>query len=455
MSLLIKKPRGRREALRGLLNGAAVTVGLPFFDAVLNENGTALASGVALPVRFGTWFWGLGHTPGRGIKTDTGNRIEFLEECKPIEPYKEHLNYFSDFNTPLDGRPSAVHYSGWVAARTGSVPQARDVSASVREILPASIDVVISDQIGGGTRFRSLELNSVGDAKESYSFRGAGSRNMAEVLPLAFYRRIFGPEFVDPNTTAFAPDPRVMVRQSVLSAVAEERQAFVATLGASDRARADQYFTSLRQLETQLEIQATKPPPLEACRVPNAPQDGPIGIEFPVALANHKAMAEILVMAVACNQTRVFNMLFSQSLSMLRRPGESFTHHTLTHEEPLDPVLGYQRNVAAMNVISMEAWATFLEAFVNVREGAGTLLDNCLIFANSDTNNAHMHALDGVPVMLAGKAGGRVKTGLHIQGHGDPITRVGFTAMQAMGIQIDKWGTLSLETSKPVREVLV
>src|SRR5690242_10970006 len=77
----------RRRALKGLLNGAAVTVALPFLDCFLNNHGTALASGAPLPVRFGTWFWGLGFNPGRGVSKKTGQGIEFLEECQPLVPH--------------------------------------------------------------------------------------------------------------------------------------------------------------------------------------------------------------------------------------------------------------------------------------------------------------------------------------------------------------------------------
>ena len=148
-------------------------------------------------------------------------------------------------------------------------------------------------------------------------------------------------------------------------------------------------------------------------------------------------------------------MAYSQSLSMLRRPGSAFTHHVLTHDEPVDASLGYQREVASMNMQSMQAFATFLGAFASIREGDGTLLDNTLIFANTDTNYARYHAIDGVPIMTAGKAGGRIRTGLHIVGNGDPTTRVGLTAMQAMRLPIQTWGTNSMQTSKVISEILV
>ena len=57
--------------------------------------------------------------------------------------------------------------------------------------------------------------------------------------------------------------------------------------------------------------------------------------------------------------------------------------------------------------------------------------------------------------MIAGKAGGRMKTGIHIAGNGDPITRVGLTVQQVMGVSVDKWGTGSMQTSKSVSEILV
>ena len=102
MSILIRRPFARRSILRGMLNGAAVGVALPFLDCFLNDSGTALAaSGAPLPVRFATWFWGLGHSPGFGI-SDKGPEIELLNETQALAPYKASMNSFSGFNAPLD-----------------------------------------------------------------------------------------------------------------------------------------------------------------------------------------------------------------------------------------------------------------------------------------------------------------------------------------------------------------
>ena len=93
--ILIPRKVSRRRVLKGLLNGSAVTVALPFLDCFLSSSGEALASGAPLPVRFGTWFWGLGHTPGRNIVGNAGTDWKFHEECAALEPFREQMNFFS------------------------------------------------------------------------------------------------------------------------------------------------------------------------------------------------------------------------------------------------------------------------------------------------------------------------------------------------------------------------
>jgi hypothetical protein len=447
MTILLKRPAPRRAALRGLLGGGAVTVALPFLDVFLDDHGTALASGAPLPLRFGTWFWSMGHTPGHAVAEDPSDLV-FLEECQALTPYKRHINYFGKFNSPLDGRPNHVHQTGWIVTRTGTAPvKAFDIPAP-------TLDVLVADAIGGETRFRSLDMSCTGNAKDSFTARSTHNRNASEVSPVGLYARVFGPEFADPNKADFAPSPEIMLQRSVLSGVEEQRKRLERRLGAADKARMDEYATAIRALEHQLALQSEKPAPADACRVPVSPADGPLGLELPVAQANHKAFTRILTMALACNQTRVFNVAFNDALSSLRRPGTAYTHHTLTHEEPIDQSVGYQREAFWFNCRVMEQLAGFIEAFESVREGAGTLLDSTLIFAHAETSFAKIHQVDNIPVMTVGSAGGRLKTGKHIVGNGDPITRVGLTAMQAMGLPLARWGTGSLETGKTIGDVL-
>lgn len=437
----------RRGLLRGALNGAAVAVALPFLDLFLDGNGEALAATRApLPLRFGTWFWGCGYTPQRWIPKTLGANYDLPPDLEPLKPFQSKLSILSRFHVQLDGASNDPHFTGLWGFRTGT-------AAGHADPTPPSFDVLIADVAGNGTRFRSLELACTGDAKVSYSRRGVTAVNPPETSVAALYMRLFGPGFQDPNAADFKPSTEIMARKSVLSVVTDDRKKLMAHLGASDRARMDEYFTSLRQVEDQLALQLRKPPPAEACVIPEKPREVASGTAIDQAQATNQAMARLLAIALACNQTKIFNLALSESASSLRKPGTAVTFHQLTHEELVDRNAGYQVESAFFTTRVMEIWAEFLAEIDGVKEGAGTLLDNCLIVAHSDTSEARTHDVTNLPVMIAGRAGGKLKGGLHIDGGGEPVTRIGLTAQQLMGVQVERWGSKSMETSKPVAEL--
>lgn len=439
----------RRTFLRGTLGGAAVSIGLPFLDVFLNTNGDALAAtGAPLPRRFGTWFFGCGMNPLRWDPKTVGADWELTPELLPIEPMREHINILSGFSVLLQGESNQVHRTGVFGALCGGAPKTAET------VVGPTLDVLISDAIGTRTRFRSLEMAATANPRHSNSLRDVSGVNPAEPSALGLYTRIFGPGFADPNAAQFTPDPNVLLRKSALSIVAEDRQRLERQLGNSDRARLDQYFTALRQLEQQLELQLQQPPPLAACRVPDAPADLTHDTEIDNVMGNHALMAKTLALALACDQTRVFNMQFSDRASSLRTAGSTDTHHTLTHEEPRDAALGYQPKATVFVLKSMEAWNQFVQTLNAVPEGDGTLLDNCLVMAHSETSEANTHSVSGLPFMTAGRAGGRLRTGLHISGVGESASRVGLTMQQAMGLNVGEWGTDQNETDRPVTEIL-
>ena len=451
----MSNPLSRRGFLmKGAVGGVSVTVGLPILDLFLNDSGTAYAAtlgGGPLPQRFGTWFWGCGMIPARWQPQATGTGYDLPPQLAPVAAIRDHISVLSGFDVILDGKGNLPHISGNTAVRTGAP------SDTWQGIRAPTFDVLIADAIGSGAFFRSLDLSADGDPRTSYSFRNGTSMNAAIPTPYDLYTRIFGTDFHDPNKADFKPDPQHIVRRSVLSSVGEQRQALLAKVGAADRQRLDQYFTSVREMEDKLALQLQKPPPAEACVVPQAvPQQAAKTDTTDIAgrRADHKLMAELLAMALACNQTRAFNMSFSTAASDLRQAGNTTGYHQITHEEPIDRRIGYQPRVDEFATLSMEAWVDFVQALANVREGAGTLLDNTLVFAHSDVSYAKNHDVTGIPVMLAGRAGGKVRTGIHINGAGEPITRLGLTMQQVMGIPVESWGTDSMKTERPVSEVL-
>jgi len=444
----LKNP-ARRRVLRGVVNGAVIGVGLPVLDCLLNDNGTAYADGAPLPLRFGTWFWGLGGNNTILVPKKSGAGYEIPPQLAPVARVREHVNLFTNLTCFRDGEPNLCHYSGWIIGRTGKAP------AGSAERPGETIDVTIANEIGRSTRFRTLTASATGDFRNTVSYENANSPNPPEISPLEFYSRLYGADFQDPNAPVFKPNPRTLARRSVLSVVMGEIKTLEKSVGASDRQRLDQYFTGLRHLEKQFDQQLTKPEPIAACHSPPALSNDPkMGVDVEMVKVRHRLLTDLMVMAVACDQTRVFNMAYSNAQANTVKEGYEKPHHTTTHEEPIDERLGYQPHHAYFASRAIEEWAYFVEAFSKVREGSGTLLDNMLIYANTDHGDARVHSLDQLISFTAGRAGGRVKTGLHVDARGTGVTRIGYTALRVMGLEQPSWGVKSNMTSNPFSEIL-
>jgi uncharacterized protein DUF1552 len=444
----------RRSFLRGMLNGTAVCVALPVLDHFLNGNGLAFADGTKLPVRFGTYFWGLGltDTPTGGtrwVPSKTGYGYEVMPELESLKPVKDKVSVFSGFRVIGDGRPNLVHWSGHASILSGVAPAAPD------RFDGPSFDSKVADAIGGATRFKVLDIDASASRQPvSYSTRTGATFAMPETTPLVLYQRLFGASFQDPNSDDWKPDPSVMLRQSVLSAVKDQREALMSGVSKADRVRLDQYFTSVREMENQLAVQLQKPEHCEACVVPAAPKETPRSATVDAVRANTKALAKLLAMGLACNQTRVFNFVHTAGISETYLAGESKIYHQITHDEPIDATLGYQPETSKLAGLVMQAFGDFLIELDAVKEGAGTVLDNSLIMAFSDTGYAKIHSIENIPMFLAGGAGGRHKAGQHIHTTGESVTRVSLTAQQLVGVPVGEFGSGSMRTARPITDVI-
>ena len=433
----------RRSMLRGMLGGTAVSVALPFLDCFLNERGTALASGAPLPPVFGSWFQNLSLNPGRWKPDRIGAGFQNNVELKVLDPFRERMNVISGTKYFLDGRPLETHVSGVQIATMGSLPFGTTSDPS--------LDTFIAEAIGPRTRFRSVDI-ALSGGRQSLSRGKGGVINPSEPSPAALYARLFGADFRDPNAANFTPDPHDMARRSVLSALTDERRQIMTRVGASDRARLDAYFTSVRQVEQQLDIALTAPAPIESCRKPElAPQDEP-GKTVGAVEKNNKLFAQLMAHAIACDQTRVFNVNFGTQ--GLRTPGGVRDWHSLTHEEPIDPQLGYQKDVTWFINFATGTFAQFLHELDSYREGGASVLDRAVVLWQTDHGYARTHTMDDLPILTIGGGTGRLKTGMHVVATGDPTSRVGLTVQQAMGVSINSWGRLSNKTSKPLTELL-
>jgi hypothetical protein len=382
------------------------------------------------------------------IPKNGGKDYEMTSQLKPLEAYRSKINVFSGLRVPLDDNPNYQHWSGAAAAATGISPTKQS------EFDSKTIDQQIADVISHGTRFKSVSASAAGDPKQSYSSLGGANTLPAEASPLSLYTRLFGPGFQDPTKGDWKPDPQAMIQQSVLSVVADNRKRVMQNLGPADRARMDQYFTSVREAELQMAAELQRPEIQAKVTIPDAPAEMVCNNALPNLRKVTPIMARLGALALATDQTRVFNLSVSEPGSQIFMPGDSLGYHQSTHEEPIDPVMGYQPRVAQYNVDTMELFAMLLKELDGVPEGDGTVLDHSLVFAFTDQSFAKIHAVDGLPLFVAGGASGRMKSGFHVAGDSSPVSRVGLTIQKAMGVSLDVWGKGSMEVRQPYTDLL-
>ena len=437
----------RRRVLKGALAGSAVSVGLPILDCLLNENGTAFAdTGSPLPTRFVSWFWPLGIGEQEWRPKTSGTDFELPWEMAALKPFQGRLNLFSGSQILLDGAANQTHFTGVQGHMTGKVTASGDYFNSV--------DALIADTIGGRSRFRSLVVSCDGDPKASWTAFASG-KQPAEVSPVALYSRIFGPEFTDPNAATFVPDAETMVRRSVLSGVSEQREQLNKWVSAADRQKLDYYYTALRSLEQKLDIQLQKPAPLPSCTKPDATKDDGHALFLASdAMARHDLFCQILTHALACDQTRVINLNISQGMTGLRREGDPTSHHSYTHEEPVDAKAGYQIKCSWFQQLYFQHLHDFAAILDGVKEGDQSLLDHMILFAYTDHGAPRLHSVRNFPFITIGDAQGRIRTGRHFPTPGDTAARVTFTVQQAMGVPVSSWGSGSNHVTSPISGVL-
>ena len=150
------------------------------------------------------------------------------------------------------------------------------------------------------------------------------------------------------------------------------------------------------------------------------------------------AMSDLIAMALACDQTRVFSMMYSGSVggTIFADAGATTGHHSLTHDEP-----GDQPIVQATTVYMVKHFAILLNALRGVTEADGNLLDRCAILASSDTADGKAHSIRDYPILVAGKAGGAlVHPGVHYRSKPENTSKVLLTVLRSVGMQLTDFG---------------
>jgi hypothetical protein len=432
----------RRTLLRGSLGGICVSVALPALEAMLDSHGTAHADGSPLPRRLGIFFWGNGVKLDRWVPSGTGEGYELSPALQPLLAFKSKFSVVSGLDLKTGNERG--HHAGCVGILSGApmISQPHPNSNYASTFSQPSIDQVAAAAIGQGTRFRSLELGistrvvkSEGTTLNYLSHNGPDNPNPPEYDPGKLFDRLFGPDFMQPMASQAVQVSR-RLRKSVLDAVAEDLTGLQTRVGLNDRRRLDQHLANVRAIEKRLagDVGSSS---LGVCSAPVRP--APIvdqnGQE---KLAERmKAMSDLTALALACDQTRVFSVLFTGSVgsTVFWQIGTDVGHHSLSHDEPGDQPL-----IHKSTVFTMEQFAILLGALNAVTEGDGTLLDHCGILASSDVAEGREHSIEDYPILVAGRAGGALRSGLHYRGDGGNTSQVLLTLLRSVGLPLSEFG---------------
>ena len=436
----------RRHLLRGLAAGGAVAIGLPALEVFLGPNGDAFADGSGFPTRFGWWFFGNGVHASRWVPEGSGPDWELSSQLAPLAGVKDEVTVVSGLRVDLPN--SVPHGSGTAGILYGGPLLKVGDSFDNSVFGGVTLDQVVAQAYGNATRFRSLEV-AVERTTQTLSYSGPGAANPPEFEPAALFQRVFGAGFVEPGSSPIL-DPRVGLRRSVLDAVGEDAKSLQSRVGAADRIRLEQHFEGIRALEQQIAKLEEDPPNLASCKRPDAPDESYPDVEGrPQMSAIHRIHADLLAMALACDATRAFSLMFSKPVSNILYPGAPMGHHQLTHDE-----LGEQPEVHKIILQIVTELAYFVEALRKVPEGDGTLLDHMAMLAFSDCSNGKSHAIDNYPLLVIGGCNGALNRGVHYHAPTpESSSKLGFTLLRALGIPATSFGSESGEVMEGISEI--
>jgi len=437
--IVTRKKLSRRTILRGM--GAAIS--LPFLDAMTPAFAASTLPG-GKPVR-AAWFYvpngiDMRHwTPG-----EEGPLTDLPSILARLDPVKNDLlvlsNLTANWGRPLlvgagdHGRALAAYMSGMMVYRTAGADLKLGVSA----------DQVAASAAGHLTKLPSLEIGleetrQAGNCDNGYSC--AYAYNMAwktESQPLPpisdprqLFERLFGTDIAE---SPEAHARRLAMRASILDGAGNDTKKLESSLGASDRRKLDEYLTSLREIEQQVQ-RAEKDG-----AIVDPGMEKPYGVppEFPDYFA---LMTDILIAAWKTDSTRIATIMIGREGSTRAYPeiGISDGHHPLTHHMGNMTMLDKVRQI---NSLHLKLFAEFLVKLRSTPEGDSNLLDQSMIVYGSGLSDGNVHTHDQLPTILAGRGGDKfISPGRHIIYQREtPICNLFATMAERMGVTPEHLG---------------
>lgn len=422
---------------RTVLKGLGVSVALPWLEAM-----TFGQARPAHPKRMAFIYVPNGIIMQDWTPRTEGTNFELPSILASLQPHKSDINILSGLTCDKarangDGPGDHARASG--AFLTGT--QARKTSgANFRA--GVSADQIAAQRLGDRTRLPSLEIaverfRGSGNCDSGYScvyqhtlaWRDATSPLPSESDPRLIFDRLFAAR---PNDTARLR--REQQRASVLDAVMEDARALESQLGGADQQRLEQYLTNVRELEQRIQRADSLPPiqlPSGAASIRRLPAD----------LSEHfRLTCDLIALAFQTDVTRIVTCMFAREGSNLqyRMAGVSGAHHELTHHQGDAAKIS---SVKTINTYHVRQLAYLLDKLKSVREGDGTLLDNCMIAYGSAIGDGNRHTHHDLPILLCGKGGGTIRTGRHVRyGRETPLNNLWLAMLDRFGARVNTLG---------------
>jgi hypothetical protein len=430
---------GKSLSRRMVLKGIGTTIALPFLDAMT----PAFARAATNPVRLAWFYVPNGIDMRHWTPAQEGALGPLGGILAPMEPIKDEILVLSNLTTHW-GRPlqdgAGDHGRALGSYMTGA--QVRKTAGADLK-LGISADQIAADAIGKDTRLPSLEVGleearQAGNCDSGYSC--AYTYNLAwrtETLPLppvsdprALFERLFG---ADANEPASARARRVAMRQSILDEVLGSTTRLASALGGSDRRKLDEYLTSVREIERQVDRAAAEGATIE----PGIDKPFGVPVEFPDYF---RLMTDMMVLAFKADVTRISTMIVGREGSVRAYPeiGVADGHHPLTHHQGNMEMLAKVRQI---NELHAKLFTEFLVKLKSTPEGDSNLLDQSMICYGSGLSDGNGHTHDQLPTLLAGRGGGFVAPGRHvIYQRETPVTNLFVTMLHRVGVQPEHIG---------------
>jgi hypothetical protein len=433
---------------RTLLRAAGISIALPTLDAMLDRKGNWLREARAAtppPVRVMAFHFPHGVVLSQWTPTTTGPGYTLTPGLTPLAAYQSDINVISNLQQLCWGKgPGGGHANGMPDFATAVVSIGTGAGGP-------SFDQVLATELGAATKFRSLvgHREQADGATEgattahmnNVSWSDAGMPAPADRDPMHFFSTLVSAVPQSSTTTASGPTPEVLAaiarKKSVLDHVMGEIASLQNRVGSVDKSRLDDHLSSLREVERVATMAPTTASMAASCMMPAPPSADEV-MSYDLRT---KIYLRMFALAFRCDLTRYASMAQSNgydSRVYTDLTGNIGDHHGITHNGtygPMPPTVEMKFVTYFMGTL-----AYLLNELKSTPEGAGTLLDNCLIYYGSEMSEG-WHVATNMPVVLAGKAGGQLQTGRHLlYPVGTPLGQLFLSILQLAGSKTQTFG---------------